>query len=154
MTMNNRKLLIVRQATGEDAAQIAEVEKQCFTVPWSYESLHQDISENPRAFYIAAEADGKICGYVGVWRILDEGHITNVAVAPEYRRRHIASAMLTVLLELLVDNEVRSCTLEVRAGNEAAKALYRSLGFEEAGVRKGYYEDNGEDAIIMWKEEI
>lgn len=152
--MEGQSELIVRQATGEDAAQIAEIEKQCFAVPWSYESLHHDITENKRALYITAEADGKICGYVGVWKILDEGHITNVAVTPEYRRRHIASAMLGVLLEVLKDNAVSSCTLEVRAGNEAAKALYRSFGFAEAGVRKGYYEDNGEDAIIMWKEEI
>lgn len=153
-TMEEQSELIVRQATGEDVAQIAEIEKRCFVIPWSYESLHHDITENKRALYIVAEAEGKICGYVGVWKILDEGHITNVAVTPEYRRRHIASAMLGVLLAVLSDNAVSSCTLEVRAGNEAAKALYHSFGFVEAGVRKGYYEDNGEDAIIMWKEEI
>ena len=104
-------------------------------------------------FIYVAQADGKLCGYVGVWKILDEGHITNVAVAPKYRRMHIASAILSVLMEVGRENGISRYTLEVRSGNEPAKALYRDFGFEEAGVRKGYYEDNGEDAIIMWKEE-
>lgn len=152
--MQEESRLIVRQARENDISAIEALEKQCFVSPWSYESLYHDIIENKLAFYLAAEIDGEVCGYVGVWKILDEGHITNVAVSHEYRRRHIATAMLGVLLEVLRDNDVRRCTLEVRRGNEAAKKLYASLGFEEAGIRKGYYEDNGEDAIIMWKEEI
>lgn len=145
--------LIVRAAQEADIAAIEELEKVCFASPWSYESLYHDIVENKLALYIVAESDGKLCGYVGVWKILDEGHITNVAVTPKYRRMHIASAILSVLMEVGGENGISRYTLEVRSGNEPAKALYRGFGFKEAGVRKGYYEDNGEDAIIMWKEE-
>ncbi len=143
--------LIIRRAKGEDAEQIAEVEKACFSTPWSYESLNHDIKENRRAIYIAAEIDGKICGYAGLWKILDEGHITNVAVFPEYRRRGIARAMLEALIDEAAKQGVERFTLEVRAGNDAAKKLYAGMSFLEAGVRRGYYEDNGEDALIMWK---
>lgn len=150
--MDESRKLIIRKAAKSDVPAVEEVEKACFSVPWSYESLYHDILENKLAFYIVAEIDGKICGYVGVWKIFDEGHITNVAVAPEYRRMHIASAMLSVLFDVTGAQGIESYTLEVRAGNQAAIALYTGFGFCESGLRKGYYEDNGEDAIIMWKE--
>ena len=92
--------LIIRRAEEKDVLAIEQIEKQCFSVPWSYESLHKDIVENNLAFYVAAEIDGQVCGYVGVWKIFDEGHITNVAVAPEYRRMHIGRAMLETLIEV------------------------------------------------------
>ena len=144
--------LIIRKAEAKDVLAIEEIEKQCFTVPWSYESLYQDIVENKLAFYIVAElAAGQICGYVGIWKIFDEGHITNVAVAPEYRRKHIARAMLEALMEVTAEAGIERYTLEVRAGNEPAIRLYEGLGFKSEGIRSGYYEDNGEDAIIMWR---
>lgn len=144
--------LIIRKAEAKDVLAIEEIEKQCFVVPWSYESLYQDIVENKLAFYIVAElAAGQICGYVGIWKIFDEGHITNVAVAPEYRRKHIARAMLEALMEVTAEAGIERYTLEVRAGNEPAIRLYEGLGFKSEGIRPGYYEDNGEDAIIMWR---
>ena len=144
--------LIIRKAEAKDVLAIEEIEKQCFTVPWSYEALYQDIVENKLAFYIVAElAAGQICGYVGIWKIFDEGHITNVAVAPEYRRKHIARAMLEALMEVTAEAGIERYTLEVRAGNEPAIRLYEGLGFKSEGIRPGYYEDNGEDAIIMWR---
>lgn len=91
--------LVIRQAEERDIAAIETLEQQCFAVPWTYESLYHDVMHNKLAFYIVAEADGVLCGYVGIWKIVDEGHITNVAVAPDYRRRHIARAMLEVLIE-------------------------------------------------------
>ena len=150
--MKDKDELIIRQANAEDAMQIAEVEKACFSTPWSYESLKDDITKNDRALYITGQSCGRVCGYVGVWKILDEGHITNVAVLPEYRRQHVASAILAAMFDAMQRQGVMRYTLEVRAGNEAAIALYKGLGFSEAGIRRGYYEDNGEDAIIMWKE--
>ena len=150
--MEESRKLIIRKAAESDVPAVEAVEKACFSVPWSYESLYHDILENKLAFYIVAEIDGKVCGYVGVWKIFDEGHITNVAIAPEYRRMHIASAMLSVLFDVTGAQGIESYTLEVRAGNQAAIALYEGFSFREAGLRKGYYEDNGEDAIIMWKE--
>ena len=143
--------LIIRQAEEKDILQSAEIEKQCFTVPWSYESLCYDILENNLSFYIVAEIEGKVCGYVGIWNIVDEGHINNVAVAPAYRRKHIGSALLDVLIGTCEAEGILRLTLEVRAGNTPARRLYEQKGFLEAGLRKGYYEDNHEDAVIMWR---
>ena len=144
--------LIIRQAEERDIMAIEGLEKVCFSDPWSYESLEHDILNNKLSFYIVAEVEGVVCGYVGIWNIVDEGHITNVAVSPDYRRKHIASNMLDVLIASCQEAGVERFTLEVRAGNEPAKALYAGKGFREVGVRAGYYQDNGEDAIIMWRE--
>ncbi|MBQ4649838.1 MAG: ribosomal protein S18-alanine N-acetyltransferase [Firmicutes bacterium] len=143
--------LIVRRGEEKDILAIEELEKQCFATPWSYESLKYDIVENNRALYLVAEIEGEIVGYVGIWKIVDEGHITNVAVSPAHRRKHVASALLETLFRVTERAGVVNHTLEVRAGNEGAIKLYEGFGFKEAGVRKGYYEDNGEDAIIMWR---
>lgn len=143
--------LIIRKAEEKDVLAIEQIEKQCFAVPWSYDSLYKDIVENKLAFYIVAEIAGQICGYVGIWKIFDEGHITNVAVAPEFRRKHIGRAMLETLISVTAEAGIEKCTLEVRAGNEPAIRLYEGLGFKPVGKRPGYYEDNGEDAVIMWR---
>ena len=143
--------LIIRRGEEKDILAIEELEKQCFATPWSYESLKYDIVENNRALYLVAEIEGEIVGYVGIWKIVDEGHITNVAVSPAHRRKHIASALLETLFRVTERAGVVQHTLEVRAGNEGAIKLYEGFGFKEAGLRKGYYEDNGEDAIIMWR---
>ena len=107
--------------------------------------------ENKISAYFIAEESGKISGYAGIWKIVDEGHITNVAVAPAHRRKHIASALLESLFRVTERAGIVRHTLEVRAGNEGAIRLYESFGFKADGIRKGYYEDNGEDALIMWR---
>lgn len=144
------KELVIRPAEPEDVNDIAEIEEICFTVPWSADSILKELTSNPLACYVVAEFEGKVVGYVGMWQILDEGHITNVAVRPEHRGQHIASTIIAVMLEIGAQMGIVRYTLEVRSSNEAAKALYRSFDFKEAGLRKGYYEDNGEDAVIMW----
>jgi len=143
--------LIIRKGTGEDLDAIVALERQCFLTPWSRESLLYDLTENPLAVYFVAETEGRVAGYAGVWIIVDEGHITNVAVSPEYRRLQIGSALIKTLLQVTGEAGVLAHTLEVRAGNAPAIGLYKKFGFEEAGVRKGYYEDDGEDALIMWR---
>lgn len=145
------KELIIRKAEEKDLPAILQIEEQCFSTPWSYESLYHDILENKLACYLVGEMDGVVCGYMGIWNIVDEGHITNVAVAPMYRRRHIASMLLDEMLDICGKAGIKKFTLEVRYSNKAAQALYRGKGFTEAGLRKGYYEAEGEDAIIMWK---
>ena len=141
-----------RFAEEKDLPAMAEIERRCFHTPWSEESLRDDLTGNPLSVYIVLEAEsGDIAGYMSLWRILDEGHINNVAVLPEYRRRGGASEMLEFMLEYSEKNGISSHTLEVRVSNEGAIGLYRKFGFKEAGVRKGYYEDNGEDALIMWR---
>ena len=143
--------LIIRKAEDKDVSAIEKIEKQCFSIPWSYESLYKDVVENGLAFYVIAEIEGQVCGYVGVWKILDEGHITNVAVAPEFRRKHIGRAMLETLIEVTAQAGIERYTLEVRESNQPAISLYEGLGFSVEGVRPGYYEDNGENALIMWR---
>jgi ribosomal-protein-alanine N-acetyltransferase len=145
--------LIIRQAEEKDIKPMAEMDVLCFSAPWSEESFRNEIEENRLAFYIVAEIGASMVGYAGLWCIVDEGHITNVAVHPAYRRRGIGEALISVLLAHTVNNGIRSHTLEVRASNKAAISLYTKFGFEPAGLRKNYYEDNGEDAIIMWRKE-
>lgn len=145
--------LIVRQAEERDIKPMAEMDILCFSAPWSEESFEKEIMENRMAFYIVAEIGGRMAGYAGLWCIVDEGHITNVAVHPDFRRRGIGEAMLSVMLDHTVKNGILSHTLEVRASNAPAISLYSKFGFEPAGIRKNYYEDNGEDAIIMWRKE-
>jgi len=143
--------LVVRQAEERDIKPMAEMDILCFSAPWSEESFRKEITDNQLAFYIVAEIDGRMAGYAGLWCIVDEGHITNVAVHPDFRRRGIGEALVTVLLSHTLENGIHSHTLEVRESNEAAIALYSKFGFEPGGLRKNYYDDNGENAIIMWR---
>ncbi|MBQ3123030.1 MAG: ribosomal protein S18-alanine N-acetyltransferase [Firmicutes bacterium] len=143
--------LIVRAAELKDASEIAEMEKLCFTTPWSLESIQHEIAENKLALYVVGEVDGKVVGYVGIWLIVDEGHITNVAVHPDWRRKHIGEAIIKTLIDVTESHGVVAHTLEVRASNIPAQKLYEKFGFMSVGIRQGYYEDNGEDAIIMWR---
>ncbi len=145
--------LIIRQAEEKDIKPMADTDILCFSAPWSEWSFEQEIKGNNLAFYIVAEIDSRVVGYAGLWLIMDEGHITNVAVHPEFRKRGIGRALISVLLEHTVKNGTLSHTLEVRASNAAAISLYMKFGFEPAGIRKGYYEDNGEDAVIMWRKQ-
>ena len=143
--------LIIRSADKNDVGTMARMDEVCFTVPWSEQSFSDEINQNKLARYLIAEIAGKIAGYTGLWIILDEGHITNVAVHPDYRRRGIARKLVSSLIEAAHTEGARSYTLEVRASNDSAISLYQSLGFKVSGIRKEYYEDDNEDAIIMWK---
>ena len=135
----------------EDLEEVLAIEEECFSVPWSKASFLYELLENERAFYYVARANRKVLGYVGMWMILDEGHITNLAVAPAYRRRGIGRALLQYLVEASKMLRIRYLTLEVRRSNLSAQLLYEELGFVRTGVRPRYYQDNQEDAIIMWK---
>ena len=142
----------IRTGKKEDLEQIALIEKECFSVPWSREALEEDMLGNRLSTYIVAEIDEVVCGYVGFWTIVDECHINNVALLPKYRRRHIGSAIIGALASWADESDIAGITLEVRESNEAAIGLYSSFGFKPGGLRKGYYEDNGENAVIMWRE--
>ncbi len=141
----------IRQADRNDVEAIYSIEKLCFPDPWSREALIYELEENPRAFYIVAELDEKVVGYAGMWWVVDEGHITNVAVMPGYRNRRIGQGIIDVLIEFTSEKGIRHHTLEVRRSNEAAIRLYEKSGFRTEGIRKGYYLNNGEDALIMWR---
>ncbi len=142
--------IIIRRAEKDDVRDIYDIEKLCFASPWSVDSLTYELEKNPMALYIAAEADGKTAGYAGLWKIGDEGHITNVAVRPEFRRMKIGEKIIGALIESASREGIAHFTLEVRKSNMPAIKLYEKFGFRTEGVRKKYYEDNGEDALIMW----
>ena len=136
--------------TKEDLDQVLEISSLSLKESWNLDSFSNELS-NPLAKYLIAKINDKIVGFVGVWTIIDEGHITNMAVHPEFREKGVGSILLTSLIEHSKDWGCTSLTLEVRSSNNAAKGLYKKFGFLEEGVRKKYYRDNEEDALIMWK---
>ena len=135
--------------TQEHLAQVAELERRCFSDPWSEKMLAEHMENPCAATVVAADEDGTVLGYGGVLVILDEGYITNVAVRPECRRRGVASRILQAFDRYAQEKELAFLTLEVRRGNDPARALYAGHGFEEVGVRKNYYDHPKEDAILM-----
>lgn len=132
--------------------EIAELEQICFSTPWSRNMLAEELDNACSAFLVALDDAGHVAGYAGLQVILDEGYITNVAVRPECRRQGVAGQLLAVFLNFARGNRLAFLTLEVRASNYGAIALYGGLGFRSVGRRKNYYEHPKEDAIIMTKE--
>ena len=128
--------------------QIKEIEKQCFSVPWTDDQLRAQLPDKMHVF-IVAESGEKVLGYVGMMFVLDEGYISNVAVAPEYRRMGIADALISELLRRANELELSFVTLEVRESNAPARALYEKNGFSDVGLRKNYYNFPAENAILM-----
>ena len=143
-------MIEVRRMTAEDLPQVLEIERICFSEPWT-ESVYRATLLLPYADYYVTEAEGEIIGTCGVRRIAGTGEITNVAVLPEHRGFGLARRMLAVLIEEAVRNEVEDFTLEVRAGNLPAIRTYEKLGFVVEGRRPGFYESPKEDALILWK---
>ena len=146
----NIQKIVIELMKSDDIKNVVEVETKCFTVPWHEESFIQELNNNV-ALYLVAKVEEKAVGYVGVWKILNEGHITNIAVHPNYRNKGIGRALVSELLLLCTKDGIETFTLEVRKSNLIAQKLYKDFGFVEAGIRKKYYSDNNEDAIIMWK---
>ncbi|AFK87617.1 MULTISPECIES: ribosomal protein S18-alanine N-acetyltransferase [Thermoanaerobacterium] len=141
----------IRPMVKSDIDKVMEIEYLSFSVPWSFESFVMEVTKNRCAHYIVAEVDGKVAGYGGFWVVVDEGHITNIAVHPDFRGQGVGSAIVEGLIELAKTKGITSMTLEVRESNLVAQSLYKKYGFKPVGKRKGYYQDNNEDAVIMWK---
>ena len=130
-----------------------EVEKLAFKTPWPKDAFEKELKDNHLAFYLVVldpHKEDKVIAYVGSWLILDECHITNVAVHPDYKRQRVAHNLLKILVDTMKLRGFLGITLEVRVTNDSAKKLYKNLGFMEQGIRKGYYSDDNEDAMIMW----
>ena len=132
-------------------AQIAALEKRCFSDPWSEASVRSELT-NPLSYWLVAEEDGKLIGYVGSQSVAPEADVMNLAVAPEWRNKGIGRALMTALIAQLHSRGITALFLEVRVGNTPAQNLYRSLGFVEAGRRPKYYVNPTEDALILRKE--
>ncbi len=138
--------------TADHLDEVAELERICFSTPWSRNMLAEELDNLLSAFLVALDDRGSVVGYAGLQVVLDEGYITNVAVRPECRRQGIAGKLLQVFLDFAQANQLAFLTLEVRASNYDAIALYGSRGFRSMGRRKNYYEHPREDALIMTKE--
>ena len=132
--------------------EVAELERICFSTPWSRNMLAEELDNMLSAFLVALDDTDRVVGYAGVQVILDEGYITNIAVRPECRRQGIAAKLLQVFMDFAKANQLSFLTLEVRASNYDAIALYGSRGFRSMGRRKNYYEHPREDALIMTRE--
>ena len=133
----------------EHIDDIAELEKQCFSIPWTSEQLASQLTDNMHICLSAVDGEGRTVGYVGLMYVLDEGYISNVAVAPAHRREGIGGMLLDTLRERAEEKRLAFLTLEVRQTNESAKSLYKKHGYVEVGLRKGYYTKPTEDAILM-----
>ena len=131
--------------------QVAELEKICFSDPWSEKSVAYELT-NPLSCWLVAVEDGRVAGYIGSQTVMGESDMMNVAVHPDYRRRGIAERLVNDLVEALKAFESHCLTLEVRESNDSARALYAKLGFFQVGLRKNYYRNPKEDALILRKE--
>ena len=134
----------------EDLEQVSRLEASCFSMPWSKKSFEEVMGKSD-AVYVTAREEEKVVGYCGAYVILDGADINQVAVEPSCRNKGIGRKMMEVLLQKLKRAGANAVTLEVRRSNEAAIALYESLGFVTEGIRKNFYEKPAEDGLIMWK---
>lgn len=149
MDIDGRSITITRMAPAH-IERLAEIETECFSTPWSYDSLAEELN-NPLAVFLVADLNGEIVGYVGMNQVIDEGYITNLAVTASHRGRGVAKALLEALIADAESHDLNFITLEVRRSNEAAINLYENFGFQQEGERREFYANPVEDALIMTK---
>lgn len=144
-------MILYRKMTSEDVEAVHEIELASFPTPWTLDSFHYEMRENNFAHYIVAENEsGKIIGFCGMWLVIDSAQITNVAVVEAARGLGIGESLMRNAMHIAKERNVDVMSLEVRVSNVVAQNLYRKLGFQDGGIRKGYYTDNLEDALVMW----
>lgn len=143
----------VEPMRGTDVEAVSRIEQRSYPTPWHAHAYHTEIG-NRAACYLVARLGGKVVGYCGMWVIMDEAHITTLAVAPEQRGKKIGERLLLALLDEAYLMGASRATLEVRERNIAAQCLYRKYGFRDAAMRKNYYSDNNENALVMWVDDI
>ncbi len=142
--------LSFREATIADLKSIMNVENASFTVPWTEVAFRNEFIINQYAYYILATYNDEVVGYAGIWLVLDEGHVTNIAIHPDYQGNHYGEALLREMIRIAKERGVIRITLEVRVSNDVAQGLYKKLGFQDGAIRKNYYPDTKEDALVMW----
>ncbi|GKW47143.1 MULTISPECIES: ribosomal protein S18-alanine N-acetyltransferase [unclassified Planococcus (in: firmicutes)] len=140
----------IRKMTIEDVEQVFEIEKLSFTLPWTKDSFYYEMTTNENAYYVVAETEQGVVGYCGMWLVLDEAHVTNIAILPDERGKKLGERLMRAAMDTAKGQGAVLMTLEARVSNEPALNLYRKLGFKNGGIRKRYYTDNFEDAIVMW----
>lgn len=140
--------------TVDDVAQVAAIEQQVYPSPWSAGAFSGEVTDNQCALYIVARLGDRVLGYAGMWVFLGEAHITTIAVHPDFQGQGLGSWLMRELMIRALGRQANRMSLEVRPSNTPALNMYRRYGFEERGLRRGYYSDTGEDAMIMWNEDI
>lgn len=142
--------MIIRKMTNDDVPAVHAIEQAVFPTPWTLDSFYYEMNENQFAHYLVAEYEGEIVGFCGVWLVIDAAQITNVAVVEKMRGKKLGEALMQEAIRMAKEANMDVMTLEVRVSNVVAQNLYRKLGFQNGSIRKGYYSDNGEDALLMW----
>lgn len=140
----------IRRMTKDDVEAVTEVEKASFAVPWSGETFKKEMEDNPYAYYYVVEKADEIIGYCGLWLIIDEAHVTNIAIHPDHRGNKYGERLFRHTCNEAIKHGAIQLSLEVRVSNTAAQHMYRKFGMVPGGIRKRYYTDNGEDALVMW----
>ena len=155
MSVTNVLEIYITRMTSEDIEQVVEIEAEAYGEHhWSKSSFYDEMQNNLAKYYVAKTSSGELIAYAGTWHIIDEAHVTTIAVKKSHLRRHIGEAIIVKILEDCYEAGIKYLTLEVRVSNEPAINLYSKYGFNSLGSRKGYYQDNNEDALIMWTENI
>jgi len=147
-------LPVLAPLTVADLREVAVIERVSFSAPWPTSAYTTELTTNRLARYVGARIGGSLVGFGGIWLMVDEAHITTMAVLPENRRSGVATALLLELLQEARRGGARVATLDVRVSNNEAQRLYRAFGFVEVGRRIRYYDDNGEDALVMTTQEL
>ncbi|GAA0599370.1 ribosomal protein S18-alanine N-acetyltransferase [Virgibacillus siamensis] len=142
--------LIIREMTPSDTQEVMGVETASYAAPWPEDIFLQEVTSNHYAHYYVVVADGRIVGYAGMWLVIDDAQITNIAIDPEFRGRKFGQQLFYYTMEQAVLMGAKRLSLEVRESNIAAQRMYRKFGLVPGGIRKNYYTDNQEDAIVMW----
>ena len=143
-------MITYRKMTPDDVEAVHAIELATFPTPWTLDSFHYEMRENQYAHYLVAEDEIGIIGFCGMWLVIDAAQITNVAVVERMRGQKIGEALMKEAMRVAREANMDVISLEVRVTNVVAQNLYRKLGFQDGGIRKGYYTDNGEDALVMW----
>ena len=149
--MSDAKEIRIAAMTTADIEAVYAIELECFIIPWTKDDFIRELTNNEHAVYFSAFCGDELIGYAGMWHIINEGHITNVAVAPAFRGMGAGGALIGALIDKARELEMIGLTLEVRISNYSAQRLYARNGFKPEGFRKNYYADTKEDAVIMWK---
>ncbi|MBG9454395.1 alanine acetyltransferase [Lysinibacillus sphaericus] len=143
--------VLFRKMVSEDVPVVYEIELATFSTPWTLDSFYYEVHENQYAHYVLAiDEYNNIIGFCGMWMVIDAAQITNVAVIDAARGRGIGEGLMREAMRIAKDHSMEVMSLEVRVTNTVAQNLYRKLDFQDGGIRKGYYTDNGEDALVMW----
>ena len=148
--LGDRESLLIEPMADADVKEVLRIEQQSFSTQWPSNAFYQEIHDNKLAHYFVGRIGNRVVAYGGIWVILEDSHVTTIAVSPEFRGRKYGEVMLLRLLDEAIERGASWMTLEVRESNAVAQALYRKYGFTTVSTRKGYYSDNNENALVMW----